>query len=182
MAGRLEVITGPMYSGKTEELLRRLRREEVAGKSVILFKHNIDDRYSESEVKTHNGSSMKAINSHFGVQALGEDYDVIGIDEAQFFIGAILLSEINFLVQGLDKKVIVTGLDMDFRREPFGIVPTLMALADRVDKLSAVCQVCGEDAIFTQRLIDGVPTTEGDTILVGGKESYEARCRKDFTP
>lgn len=183
---RLEVITGPMFSGKTEELLRRLRREEIAGREVRLFKPIIDTRTSKDSVKSHNGTIKVAqtVESSWDI----EDYivsqnhptDVVGIDEAQFFdsylplyVGGLLLDK---------KKIIVCGLDKDFATEGFGPMPTLMLMADRLDKLTAVCNKCGaDDASFTQRLIDGKPAKfDGPTILVGGTESYEARCRDCF--
>lgn len=178
MSGRLEVICGPMFSGKTEELMRRLRREQIAGRSVVVFKPKIDARYAADLVTSHNGVNMPAVVTELGFTHPGEDYDVIGIDEIQFFPELIVLTDIQWLTEGLGKKIIVTGLDQTFRREPFGVVPTLMALADRVDKLDAVCAICGTDATLTQRLVDGNPApADGPTVLIGGLETYEARCR-----
>lgn len=178
--GRLEVICGPMFSGKTEELIRRLRREQIGQKSVILFKPSIDTRYGE-DVTTHNGVSFAASvceDSLFSRE--GKFKEVIGIDEVQFFDPKEALNDILWLANN-DYKVIVSGLDMTYRQEPFGIVPELMAYADSVTKLSAVCHKCGADAIYTQRLIDGKPASfSGDTIVVGGLEVYEARCRGCF--
>lgn len=179
MMGRLEVVTGPMYSGKSEELMRRLRRAQIGGKSVALFKPHLDKRYKHNRVVSHAGREMDAvlvsIASTLPVDALG--YDVIGIDEVQFIDDA--LDPIRHMADR--QTVIVSGLDMTFRREPFGIVPILMAIADRVDKLAAVCHSCGADATLTQRLIDGRPAPfDGPTVQVGGLESYEARCRRCF--
>lgn len=182
--GKLEVICGSMFSGKTEELMLRLRRAEYAKKDVITIKHEIDNRKSYSCIVSHNGVQRKAApidtaeNGLFTLRKLAEEpSDVIGIDEIQFFSEEII-PIIQQMVQN-GKRVIVAGLDMDFRGEPFGIVPTLMALADHVTKLRAICLVCGNDANFTQRLISGKPAKYDDpTILVGGDECYEARCRQ----
>lgn len=180
--GRLEVICGPMFSGKTGELIRRLRREQIARKSTLLLKPEIDTRYGKA-VSTHDGVSMEAVNFNgLSITHPGEDFDVIGIDEVQFFPNTIE-SDILWLVEGLHKTVIVSGLDMTYRREPFSVVPNLMALADSVTKLYAVCHLCGKPATLTQRLINSQPAPfSGDTIQVGGLESYEARCRGCFQP
>lgn len=178
--GRLEVIVGPMYSGKSEELMRRLRRSTIAGKSVVLFKPQFDRRYKHNQVVSHAGMEMDAILltdvSQLRVDAFG--YDVVGIDEVQFFTD---IWEPIMYMAGRGQTVVVSGLDQTFRREPFGEIPTLLSLADRIDKLSAVCHSCGADATLTQRLIDGKPAPfDGPTVQVGGLESYEARCRKCF--
>lgn len=175
-----------MFSGKTEELLYRLRRAEFARKKVITIKHRIDNRKSYSCVVTHNGEERKAYpisSCEEGLRAIielaEEGVDVIGIDEIQFFPDEAV-NVIDELVDK-DKRVIVAGLDLTFRGEPFGIVPLLMALADEVVKLRAICIACGDEANFTQRLIDGKPARfDEDTILVGGDECYEARCRRCF--
>lgn len=180
--GRLEVVCGSMFSGKTEELMSRLKRAEYAKKRVLTIKHQIDNRKSYSCIVSHNGAQREAFpisNCDDGLRYLidlAEEADVIGIDEIQFFpAGAIAVIQ-RLIEEG--KRIIVAGLDMDFRGEPFGIVPALMAIADEVDKKHAICVVCGEDANFTQRLIDGEPAKRGDPIiLVGGEECYEARCR-----
>ncbi len=179
--GSLTVICGPMYSGKSEELIRLLRRAAIGGKSTILLRPDIDDRYGKQDLVSHAGVTHKAhaiepiaheIVSH------GQWFDVIGIDEIQFFTEPEKM--ISFLVdQG--KEVIVSGLDMTYRAEPFGCVPNLMAMADRVIKLDAVCHKCGGVANLTQRLVDGEPASfSGPTIHVGGMESYEARCRSCY--
>ncbi|MCB1148609.1 MAG: thymidine kinase [Chlamydiia bacterium] len=181
--GKLEVICGSMFSGKTEELIRRLRRAEYANKNVLTIKHQIDDRGSYSCILSHNGEQREACpitSCEEGMKALArlvnEDVEVVGIDEIQFFPKEIVLILMSLVERG--KRVLVAGLDMDFRAEPFGVVPTLLALADEVLKLRAICVVCGKDANFTQRLVNGEPARyEDDTILVGGKECYEPRCR-----
>lgn len=178
--GRLEVVVGPMYSGKSEELMRRLRRAQIAGKSVALFKPVFDKRYKHNRVVSHAGQEMDAVlvstASTLPVDALG--YSVVGIDEVQFIEDVI---EPILLMTARGQTVIVSGLDQTYRREPFGDVPHLMALADRVDKLSAICHSCGSDATLTQRLIDGrAAPFAGPTVQVGGLESYEARCTRCF--
>jgi thymidine kinase len=178
----LEIITGPMFSGKSEELMRRLRRAEIAGKRVVLFKASIDKRYSTAEVVTHDGNKMQAqtlVESLFDAHDIALNFDVIGIDEIQFFNSAIT-DEIELLVQE-GKSVIVSGLDQTYRAEPFGFVPHLLAVAEKVDKLTAICHKCGNEATRTQRLIDGLPAPfAGPTVQVGGVESYQARCRTCF--
>jgi thymidine kinase len=184
--GKLEVICGSMFSGKTEELIRRLRRAEYANKNVLTIKHKIDDRGSYSCILTHDGEQREAYpitSCEEGMKALeklvGSDIEVIGIDEIQFFPEHIVDVLMKLVDRG--KRVLVAGLDMDFRSEPFGVVPRLLALADDVTKLRAICVVCGLDANFTQRLIDGEPAHYDDeTILVGGKECYEPRCRNCY--
>ena len=182
-SGKLEVVCGSMFSGKTEELMRRLRRAEYAKKTVLTIKHKIDNRKSYACIVSHNGVEREAqpISScEEGMQALEQiidkEFDVIGIDEIQFFPDNTVKIIQQLVAQG--KRVIVAGLDLDFRGTPFTIVPTLMALADDVTKLHAICMVCGQEANHTQRLINGEPANyEDDTILVGGEECYEARCR-----
>lgn len=178
--GWLEVITGNMYAGKTEELLRRVKRIEYAKKSIIVFKPKIDDRYSSSEVVSHNNCRANSIaisNAKELLENLPEKLPyAIAIDEVQFF-DKDLVDAIEMLA---DKgvRIIVAGLDCDFRGEPFGIMPELLSRAEYVSKLFAICQVCGAPATRTQRLIDGKPASYDDpVILVGAKEQYEARCR-----
>ncbi|RKD21994.1 thymidine kinase [Caminicella sporogenes DSM 14501] len=177
--GWIEVVVGPMYSGKSEELIRRLRRAQIAKQKVIVFKHSIDDRYSAKDVVSHNGNKIKAINISNAEDIynyIQEDVDVVGIDEVQFFDDNIVDVATDLANRG--KRVIVAGLDMDFRGEPFGPTPKLMAVAEFVDKLSAICMICGSPAHRTQRLINGKPAKYSDPIvLVGAAESYEARCR-----
>lgn len=176
----LEVICGPMYSGKSTELIRRLDRARIGGKSIVLLRPRVDSRFSDEYLITHSGSQMLAKQ----VGDIGELWNsisgayVIGLDEVQFFEDFFIK---QFELLSHYRQVIVAGLDTTYRAEPFGIMPHLMAIADKVDKLTAVCHVCGEDAIRTQRLIDGKPAPfEGPTVLVGGLESYEARCRRHF--
>lgn len=168
-----------MFSGKSEELMRRLRRAQIAGYSIGLFKPDIDHRYKTKKVVSHAGAEMNAIpvknNMDLYLQAF--TYDVIGVDEVQFFED--IVDTLTSLSQ--DHIVIVSGLDMTYRRQPFGQMPTLLALAERIDKLDAVCHACGADANYTQRLIDSKPASfDGPTVQVGGIESYEARCRKCY--
>jgi thymidine kinase len=177
--GSLEVICGSMFSGKTEELIRRVRRAKIARQNVQVFKPAIDTRYTIGAVESHNGLGVEAVP----IQAAGEvlsllqpDTTVVAIDEVQFFGWEV--TEICMQLADKGLRVIVAGLDMDFRGEPFGPMPVLMAEAEEVDKLQAICVVCGEPASRTQRLIDGQPAAYDEpVILVGGSESYEARCR-----
>ncbi len=178
--GSLEVITGSMFCGKTEELIRRLRRATIAKQTIQVFKPVIDDRYAYSKVTSHAGSDIEALpitTSAELLEQLNPEATVIGIDEAQFFDPAIVDVANHLADRGL--RVIVTGLDTDFRGEPFGCMPTLMAQADKVDKLSAICMVCGEPATRTQRLINGRPAHYNEPIVVvGASNMYEARCRR----
>ena len=179
MSGHLEVICGPMYAGKSEELLRRVRRVEIAGQSFAVFKPKIDNRYGQNKVVSHIGNNREA----YEIKDWEEMYDifdeikqpqVIVIDEIQFFDFEMTEAIQRLITQC---RVIVSGLDLDFRKQPFGIVPDLLAISKFVVKLRAVCQVCGEDAMYTQRLINGKPASlDGETIIVGGAEQYEARC------
>ncbi len=177
--GRLEVITGPMFCGKTDELLRRLRRAIIAKQKIQVFKPGFDVRYSSEKVTSHAGNEYNAspVESISDVLTLLEDdVTLVAIDEAQFF-GEEIIDVVQALVdKGL--RVIVGGLDMDFRGEPFGQMPVLLAQAEFVDKLHAICMVCGEEATRTQRLVDGKPAYYDDPIIiVGASEMYEARCR-----
>lgn len=177
--GSLEVICGSMFCGKTEELIRRLRRAEIARQKVQVFKPIIDTRYQIAKVASHNGAAFEALpieKSSQILEQLNQDTTVVGIDEVQFF-DADILDIIKRLVNE-EKRVICAGLDTDFRGEPFGVMPTLMAIAEHVDKLQAICMVCGEPASRTQRLVNGKPAFYDDPIIiVGASEMYEARCR-----
>jgi thymidine kinase len=176
--GWLEVICGPMFSGKSEELIRRLRRAEIAGQRALIVKPQIDDRYDIGHVVSHAGAKMRAVavSRPGDVPGLADDYDVIGIDEVQFFEPEIVLA-IEALVER-SKRVVASGLDQDFRGLPFGPMPELLCRAELVDKLQAVCHRCGGPATMTQRLVDGFPAAaDGATIVVGALDSYEARCR-----
>ena len=179
-SGRVEVICGSMFSGKTEELIRRVRRAVIARKQVQVFKHRLDDRYGAIErVSSHDGQHVDALPVATAATLVGllrAETSVVAIDEAQFFDDGVLA-----LVQALaneGRRVIVAGLDTDFRAEPFGMMPALMAIAEEVTKLNAICTVCGETASRTQRLVNGRPARLRDpVILVGAEERYEARCR-----
>ena len=177
--GWIEVICGSMFSGKTEELIRRVRRAKIASQNVQVFKPAIDTRYAEWEVTSHNGMQFEAVPVQGADDVrsrIEDDTTVVALDEVQFFDeGVVELCE--ELADG-GMRVIVAGLDMDFRGEPFGPVPELMARAELVQKLQAICVECGGPASRTQRLIDGTPAARDDpVILVGANEVYEARCR-----
>lgn len=178
--GSIEVICGSMFCGKTDELIRRLRRATIAKQNVIVFKPVIDVRYETQRVASHAGSTFDAIpvdQSKDILQQVSEGITVVGIDEAQFFDDGIVPVILKLADQGI--RIIVAGLDQNFKGEPFGCMPTLMALAERVDKLQAICMVCGEPASRTQRLVNGKPARYDDPIIiVGASEMYEARCRK----
>jgi thymidine kinase len=168
-----------MYSGKSEELIRRLRRAQIAKQKVLVFKPAIDDRYCIENIVSHNGSKLKAIHIAHAkdiLEYIEQDTQVVGIDEVQFFDDEVVQICKKLADKGV--RVIAAGLDMDFRGEPFGPTPALLAIAEFADKLSAICMTCGEPAHRTQRLINGMPANYSDPIiLVGATESYEARCR-----
>lgn len=176
--GWLEVICGPMFSGKSEEMIRRLRRAEIASQRVVIFKPRIDDRFDATDVVSHAGARMRGVPVA-GVPELlarAAGYEVVGIDEVQFFDAAVVEAALGLADSGV--RVVAAGLDQDFRRLPFGPMPDLLAHAEFVDKLQAVCHRCGGPATTTQRLVDGSPAPySGDTIVVGANEQYEARCR-----
>nr|WP_090891874.1 thymidine kinase [Evansella caseinilytica] len=177
--GWLEVVCGSMFSGKSEELIRRVRRASFGRQKVQVFKPKIDNRYSEKEVVSHNGSKVYALpieEASTILELLEKDTQVVAIDEVQFFAADVVDVVQELADHGI--RVIVAGLDQDFRGEPFGYVPALMALAESVTKLQAICLSCGSPASRTQRLIDGKPASYHDPIiLVGASESYEPRCR-----
>jgi len=177
--GTVEVICGSMFCGKTEELIRRLRRARIAKQQVQVFKPIIDNRYNHAKVTSHSGIDLDAqpVNhSQEILRAIEPGTTVVGVDEVQFFNNEIIDVVEQLAEQGM--RVIVTGLDMDFRGEPFGCMPQLIARAERVDKLHAICMVCGEPASRTQRLVDGKPAHYDEPIVVvGAQEMYEARCR-----
>jgi thymidine kinase len=168
-----------MFSGKTEELIRRARRAQIAKQTVLVFKPALDDRYEVEKLASHNGVSFDAIavtDASRILELVEPDADVVIVDEVQFFDERI--ADVCEGLASAGKRVIVAGLDNDFRGEPFGPVPSLMAQADVVDKLHAICVVCGAPATRTQRLIDGRPASYDDPIIkVGASEVYEARCR-----
>ncbi len=176
--GWLEVICGPMFSGKSEEMIRRLRRAEIAGQRVVILKPRIDDRYDATDVVSHAGARMRAVPITSASEALelARGYEVVGIDEVQFLEPTIVGHALELADRGV--RVIVAGLDQDFRRLPFGPMPELLSHAEFVDKLQAVCHRCGGPATTTQRLVDGLPAPyTGETVVVGAAEQYEARCR-----
>lgn len=177
--GWIELICGSMFSGKTEELIRRVRRSQIARQKVQVFKPQIDDRYSTGQVASHNGALYTAVPvaSSADIEPLVKpDTTVVAIDEAQFFDPGVV--DLCKRLAGRGVRVIIAGLDTDFRAEPFGPMPVLMAEAEMVDKLQAICVVCGAPASRTQRLIDGQPANYNDPIImVGAQENYEARCR-----
>ena len=178
--GSIEVITGVMFSGKSEELLRRVRRAMIAHRSVQVFKSQLDDRYGGIHlISSHDGREIEAkpvTNSRDVAEFVESDTEVVAVDEVQFMDPGIVDVANDLADQGV--RVIVSGTDMDFRGLPFGPVGSLLAVAERIDKLHAICVVCGDLATRNQRLIDGRPApAEGPTIQIGGMESYEARCR-----
>lgn len=178
--GRMEVITGPMFCGKTDEMIRRLRRATIAKQKVMVFKPLFDIRYDREKLTSHAGNEFDAIPIESASEIpsrLENDVTLVAIDEAQFFDEDIVPICQDLVDQGL--RVIVAGLDMDFRGEPFGHMPTLLAQAEEVDKLYAICMTCGEPATRTQRLVDGEPADYDDpVVIVGAAEMYEARCRE----
>ena len=178
--GWIECICGSMFSGKSEELLRRIKRGVIAKQKVLLFKPSIDNRYDENRVSTHNGNSYDSISIEKSSDILNfvkdTKYDIIGIDEIQFFDNNIVKIINKLADDGI--RVIVAGLDMDFKAEPFHPMPEIMAISEMVTKLHAVCNKCGKEASRSQRLINGNPAKYDDPIVViGASESYEARCR-----
>jgi thymidine kinase len=177
--GWIEIIAGSMFSGKTEEMIRRVRRARIAKQKVEVFKPLLDNRYHAEQVSSHNGLQWEAVpvgNAREILERLEDDTTIVAVDEVQFFDWEI--SEICNDLAGRGLRVILAGLDMDFRGEPFGPMPLLMAEAEEVTKLQAICVTCGAPASRTQRLIDNQPAAHDDPIiLVGGSESYEARCR-----
>jgi len=176
--GWLEVVCGPMFSGKSEEMIRRLRRAEIAGQRVVIFKPRIDDRYDASDVVSHAGIRMRGVPVASVAELVerARGFEVVGIDEIQFFEPEVVSAALGLADDGL--RVVAAGLDQDFRRQAFGVMPDLLAHAEFVDKLQAVCHRCGGPATTTQRLVDGRPAPySGATIVVGANEQYEARCR-----
>ena len=181
--GWLEVVCGPMFSGKSEEMIRRLRRAEIAGQRVLLFKPRIDDRYDAADVVSHAGARMRGVPVAGVAELLAraDGYEVVGIDEVQFFEAEVVSAALRLADAGV--RVVAAGLDQDFRRLPFGPMPDLLAHAEFVDKLQAVCHRCGGPATTTQRLVDGRPAPySGETIVVGALDAYEARCRECHEP
>ncbi|HNV34966.1 MAG TPA: thymidine kinase [Bacillota bacterium] len=178
--GWLEVICGSMFSGKSEELIRRVKRARIAKQRVIVLKHAIDDRFSSSQVVSHDGDKLEGIpvtNSSDLISKIPLGTQVVAIDEAQFFDSGLV--EVCDTLAHSGVRVIVAGLDTNFRGEPFGPMPMLLALAEDVTKLNAICMKCGAPASRTQRLVNGKPARFDDpVVMIGASESYEARCRK----
>jgi thymidine kinase len=172
LGGSIEVICGSMFSGKTEELIRRLRRAQIARLTVEIFKPRTDDRYHETDVVSHDANSIHStpVDNSSAILLLGSDVQVVGIDEAQFFDDE--LPNVCNILANRGVRVIVAGLDMDFKGKPFGPMPRLMAIAESVTKVHAVCVKCGNPALYSYRLV-----ADAGTILLGEKESYEPRCR-----
>jgi thymidine kinase len=182
--GWIEVVVGPMFSGKSEELIRRINRSLIARQRVLVFKPQLDDRYHRTEVSSHDGRRALAIpvRDSAELRAYLSDPlpDVLAVDEAQFFDRGLVGLVLEMANKGV--RVICAGLDMDFRGEPFGVIPDLLTRAEYVEKLCAVCAVCGAPATRTQRFVNGKPARYDDpVILVGASEAYEPRCRKCHT-
>jgi thymidine kinase len=181
LPGRIEVITGPMFSGKSEELIRRLKRARIARQRVACFKPDIDLRYHRTSIASHSAQTHDAVTVATTEHLKQELYpqldkiEVVGIDEVQFFDEPIIAFAVELVHLG--KRVLMAGLDTTFTAEPFGPVPALMAIADEVTKLSAVCMTCGAPAIHTQRL-----GSSQELVVVGAAGLYEARCRAHFHP
>ena len=178
--GSIEIITGVMFSGKSEELIRRIRRAVIARRRVQVFKSHLDSRYGGIfSVESHDGAEFDAapVDSAAEIfRLVRPDTEIVAVDEVQFLDGAIVETATGLAARG--SRVILAGTDTDFRGEPFGFMGDLMAIAERVDKLNAICVVCGDLACRNQRLVNGRPARyDSPTILVGGRESYEARCR-----
>jgi len=170
--GWVEVVCGSMFSGKTEELIRRLNRALIAKQKVEIFKPAVDTRYDENDVVSHNENSIRSTPVQFAddIILLAGDCDVVGIDEAQFFDEEIVNVAVKLANSG--KRVILAGLDMDFKAQPFGPMPGLMSIAEFVTKVHAICMQCGGVASYTYRLVGSK-----EKVLLGEKDSYEARCR-----
>ena len=178
--GSIEIVTGVMFSGKSEELIRRIRRAVIARRRIQVFKSHLDERYGGLfTVASHDGTEIEAspVDSSAEIfRLIASDTEIVAIDEVQFLDEGIVEVATELAARGL--RVIVAGTDTDFRGEPFGSMGDLMAVAERVDKLNAICVVCGDVACRNQRLVDGHPARwDSPTIMVGGRESYEARCR-----
>ncbi|MGN6638648.1 MAG: thymidine kinase [Mucilaginibacter sp.] len=175
LGGSIEVICGSMFSGKTEELIRRLRRAQIARLTVEIFKPRTDTRFDETAVVSHNSNSILStpVDTSSAILLLGSDVQVVGIDEAQFFDDE--LPNVCTMLANRGVRVIIAGLDMDYKGNPFGPMPKLMAIAESVTKVHAVCVRCGNPALYSYRLVP-----DEATILLGEKESYEPRCRACF--
>lgn len=174
LTGSIEIVCGPMFSGKTEELIRRVRRCQIARQKVQIFKPAIDDRYSETDVVSHSKASVSATPVKTAIEIMAKVYDstrVVAVDEIQFFGDDIIKVVKKLARRGI--RVLCAGLDQDYTGRPFGPIPELLAIADRVDKIQAICTVCGSPASKTYRTIND----NEDQVLVGEQDMYEARCR-----
>jgi len=178
--GLIEVVCGSMFSGKTEELIRRVRRAQIARQRVQVFKHALDDRYAVQAITSHNGARIEAVavtGSGEIMAGIKPDTDVVAVDEVQFLDAGICQVAQALAQRGV--RVILAGLDTDFRGDPFGPMPHLLAAAENVTKLAAICMVCGAPATRTQRLVEGRPAQYTDPVIfIGAREAYEARCRR----
>lgn len=174
-SGWIEMICGSMFSGKTEELIRRLKRAQIANQRIEIFKPSVDSRYHDTDVVSHDENRIRStpVTASQNILLLAEDAEVIGIDEAQFFDAE--LPNVAEILASKGIRVIIAGLDMDFQGEPFGPVPNLLAKADYITKLHAICVVCGNIANYSYR-----KTEEDNKVVLGEKDKYEARCRKCF--
>jgi thymidine kinase len=174
-SGSIEVITGSMFSGKTEELIRRLKRAKIARLKVEIFKPTIDKRFSDLEVVSHDENAIMStpVDTSGNILLLAGDVDVIGIDEAQFFDSGLVEVSVALANQGI--RVIIAGLDMDFKGKPFGPIPGLMAVADHITKVHAICMSCGDVAQFSHRF-----SQAGKQVLLGEKDQYEPLCRSCY--
>lgn len=179
-AGSIEIICGSMFSGKTEELIRRVRRAQIARQRVAVFKHALDDRYASGAITSHNGVRIEATpvtRSEEILRLVDPGTEVVAVDEVQFLDTGIV--EVAEILAGQGIRVLLAGLDTDFRGVPFGPIPHLLAVAEEVTKLQAICMTCGAPASRTQRLVEGRAAHYNDpVILVGALEAYEARCRR----
>lgn len=175
--GWIEVIVGCMFSGKTEELIRRLRRAEIAKQKVVVFKPKIDNRYSSDHIVSHSDAKLKSlvVNSSKEIEQIAETAQVIGIDEGQFFDNGIV--DVVEKLANNGKRVVIAGLDQDYRGKPFEPMPQLLSVAEYITKTLAICMVCGNPADRTQRTF-----ASNERVLVGAKDAYEARCRRCFEP
>ncbi len=182
--GRIEVVCGPMFAGKTEELLRRVRRAVIAGRRVVVFNHALDTRHGTDRLASHVGLDFPSVaaSDPAAIEALvPEGTDVVAVDEAQFFGPGLLPVAGRLAARG--SVVIIAGLDVTFDGRPFEPLPSLMALAERVDKLTAICTMCGEEAVFHVKV--GATAAGAEDLVaanVGGTETYQARCRRHFDP
>ncbi len=176
--GWIEIISGPMFSGKSEELIKRIRRAQIARRRVQIFKHGSDDRYDATSIVSHSQQSLPGIavnNPEDILKKVDDRTELVAIDEGQFFSDSIV--DVANTLANRGKRVIVAGLDMDYMAQPFGPMPRLICTAEYVTKQLAICMICGDPANFTQRL-----THATDQIVVGAAETYEARCRHHFEP